>query len=1036
MMSDSDDTDVLLLIPPDLFLVPASDSDDQSDCSSYKKNKSGVVSELIDHVQSLETRISAIESKDSPNNSLNLSRRLSLDSIMSCRQTLPRTKFSVSQTSNLQKTPTKHPSCLSLPSTPSIRQQLQHTNETLHSTKSSGHYQSNRSNPNLSNKHDNVKLFSDPVFPNTSSPNKSYLHVGNGFLESKEPHSLLTPGTNVCENNVNARSFNSYNTLVGRLTSDSKSIKNMSLSEVEEFLQEIESNDKELTQTNGYSNDQQLQEDLDKITEKKSYLTEEDEKNIRTIMEQKLKFSTNSYSQSREPLHQSDHERRKDMSDLTLPNDNSFSSFDTDKFMTEFKAWTPSLHNGLNDSKISISELRNFEENERLRSSQQKDSDQQLDGNNVQNYVTASTQYLDSSLLSKFADQFTNPQVISSSAPEINQNSLGKKSGIPNGQNSASTLRNHDSSTQRPQRLLTLSDFWNHDSSKSQEEQLRIKLEEERFRREHCEQLIQDLQKKLLEQQERVAVAVRVDAEKNTLISQFQITWKKMKRKLSEVESERGNLQKVLKNISDKHQSEIEHYEKQMKNCKEELSKALNLATGYKEKSDCLVKEKVELLKSHADELQSYKLLVQQAESRYEEMKAECQKLLEKNQQTDEAFKAIQQDLNKELLKGSEVRTEMAVIHKALDACEAELTILRQEKESLQLKLKEEINRNNILEQGKASLIAAVDDAKKAEKAALNEVQSLTDQQEKLRAELRDVYQKQVDDVVKTKLQEFQTQLDSAEMVFQNEIETKQRAIAECAARKIKSVIDKHQLEINLVEEKHKEEKRLVEIKLAQAVQKSSMLEAQLNSYRKSKNQLVEQLHSMMQKQWQQALMIISGGNGNQMSSFQKINVDKLFEFPSEINLELVPNHCSTLHSEQMKLNPLKSSLSSQNVQTQERENESSVTLTSHNETPLTSRKETKSDLRKYIKMLLDMQQSKEDNSKPKFFDGSPPLSHKDNSDKQSLQKDINTSNDGSSTWQPTSEMSIHDTSEYLSVPQIQKFTFKGDQQRQKPPWK
>lgn len=88
------------------------------------------------------------------------------------------------------------------------------------------------------------------------------------------------------------------------------------------------------------------------------------------------------------------------------------------------------------------------------------------------------------------------------------------------------------------------------------------------------------------------------------------------------------------------------------------------------------------------------------------------------------------------------------------------------------------------------------------------------------------------------------------------------------------------------------------------------------------------------------------------MSSFQKINVDKLFEFPSEINLDLVPNHCSTLHSEPMKLNPPKSSSSSQNVQTQERENESLVTLTSHNETPLTSRKETKSDLKKYIKMV------------------------------------------------------------------------------------
>lgn len=61
-MSESDDTDVLLMIPPDFFLVPSSDSED----SDYRGGKSstGVVSELIEHVQSLESRITAIESKD------------------------------------------------------------------------------------------------------------------------------------------------------------------------------------------------------------------------------------------------------------------------------------------------------------------------------------------------------------------------------------------------------------------------------------------------------------------------------------------------------------------------------------------------------------------------------------------------------------------------------------------------------------------------------------------------------------------------------------------------------------------------------------------------------------------------------------------------------------------------------------------------------------------------------------------------------------------------------------------------------------
>lgn len=77
------------------------------------------------------------------------------------------------------------------------------------------------------------------------------------------------------------------------------------------------------------------------------------------------------------------------------------------------------------------------------------------------------------------------------------------------------------------------------------------------------------------------------------------------------------------------------------------------------------------------------------------------------------------------------------------------------------------------------------------QKIAKDENKSLADRHEQIRAELREVYQNQVDDVVKTKLKEFQGQLDAAETAFQVDLETKQRAIAECAARKIKSIIDK-----------------------------------------------------------------------------------------------------------------------------------------------------------------------------------------------------------------------------------------------------
>lgn len=77
------------------------------------------------------------------------------------------------------------------------------------------------------------------------------------------------------------------------------------------------------------------------------------------------------------------------------------------------------------------------------------------------------------------------------------------------------------------------------------------------------------------------------------------------------------------------------------------------------------------------------------------------------------------------------------------------------------------------------------------QKLAKDETKSIAEEKEKIRAELQEVYQKQVDEVVKAKLQEFQTQLDNAESEFLEELKTRQQVIAECAARKIKDVMDK-----------------------------------------------------------------------------------------------------------------------------------------------------------------------------------------------------------------------------------------------------
>lgn len=769
------------------------------------------------------------------------------------------------------------------------------------------------------------------------------------------------------------------------------------------------------------------------------------------------------------------HDRNGDkFPDVSLPYDDSLQFDETDKMISEFKNWQQNTYQSLSDHgertsgsvniKKSVEELTGQPNASWCKNvaAERRHSNVNLEANAVStenmhvqsrpgpsNVGTSSLSVNElinsqASVHSKETEVATEPysQTCKNFHSTSNlQNIIGEVHGIPSYRNTSHAATNTEPCLRKSQRLFTLSDFWENNGSKSQEEMFRIKLEEEKCRREHCENLIQELQKKLLEQQEKVAVAIRVDNEKNVVLSQFQSAWTKLKLRWQVLEVEHRDLQTTLKNVSGKHQSEVAEFQTQIKRCEGELSKALDLAAGYKEKSDSMVKEKLDLLKNHADELENYKSLVQEAQNRYEHMKGECNKVLERNQQMEDALKNVQQELNRERLRGSEVRSEMDVIHKALDACEAELVVLRQEKENLQLKVKEEMNRNNILEQNKASLLSTIDDVKKAEKHAKDEAMSFLEQQEKIRTDLREVYQKQVDEVVKAKLQEFQAQLDTAESAFQAELETRQRAIAECAARKIKSVIDKHQLEINLLEEKHKEEKRLCEIQMAQAVQHSSMLEAQLNTQRATKTHLAEQLHSVMQKQWQQALHIISGGNSENLTPIQRINAEKLFEGRNTKRCESMVNCCGNkVYAEPMRLEsqsmPTLDMRNFPTTQSAEDHNESLITMASTEETPLTSRKEAKDDLRRYIKMILDMQQPKDTFSKARFteYNSSPTPICREVPRKHYTKREQSVMSEESIAWQPTPEVPISDETEYISIPQ--KLTVKGEQQKNKPPWK
>lgn len=98
-------------------------------------------------------------------------------------------------------------------------------------------------------------------------------------------------------------------------------------------------------------------------------------------------------------------------------------------------------------------------------------------------------------------------------------------------------------------------------------------------------------------------------------------------------------------------------------------------------------------------------------------------------------------------------------------------------------------------------------------------------------------------------------------------------------------------------------------------------------------------------------VVTLTGGNTDNLSPIQKIYASKHSDLKGPKKSESMPNCYTKLSQEPIRY--ATQSLETQNpLQSLEDQNES-VIINSNDNTPLTSRKESKNDLRKYVKMVI-----------------------------------------------------------------------------------
>ncbi|XP_034828888.1 putative leucine-rich repeat-containing protein DDB_G0290503 [Maniola hyperantus] len=408
--------------------------------------------------------------------------------------------------------------------------------------------------------------------------------------------------------------------------------------------------------------------------------------------------------------------------------------------------------------------------------------------------------------------------------------------------------------------LLSLSELWGERGDRGEKVDS-IKLEEERLKREHCEAMIQQLQKKILEQQEKLAVAMKVDKAKDAAINKLREAWLRLTGSLDRAEERhRAALDRMVREV-DNFKMVAGEAQKKTSHFETELYKALDLAHDYQEKCKLLTSEKKDLQEQMEKVAESKDEAIRLKDKEIEVLKENCETVMRLNKQSTDCVKNLEDALEKEKSDHESTKSKTMELTHKVETLSEERLVEQQERDILKAKVNEERSRCSVLEK-------QLCDSQNQLSELLNKCDTLDDETKNLRkhlelqkAELKSHYQQQLEDAVLAKLQEFQRQLDLAERDMEMAARNKESAVIDSFNKQITRIEEQHKLEVNVLEEKQKEEIKLYRLQLAQANEKISLLENKLETYRRRRGQIASQLHSVMESQWRQALLILTHGH-------------------------------------------------------------------------------------------------------------------------------------------------------------------------------
>ncbi|CAG9804300.1 unnamed protein product [Chironomus riparius] len=126
------------------------------------------------------------------------------------------------------------------------------------------------------------------------------------------------------------------------------------------------------------------------------------------------------------------------------------------------------------------------------------------------------------------------------------------------------------------------------------------------------------------------------------------------------------------------------------------------------------------------------------------------------------------------------------------------------------------------------------------------------------RTAIKNYYQAQLESALEEKIKEFQEQLEKFQYEIRIDAEDREKASNERVMNQIEMIIQKNEEEIDLIKLKCLEEVDLYRIQLINATKTIESLEAKLEEYQTRRQNIADNLHSIMESQWKKILDVLT----------------------------------------------------------------------------------------------------------------------------------------------------------------------------------